>query len=139
VVNGGFVAKSNRKDSIMTTKCTTELLKKPTSDLLEILSVCCKPGSESYREIVKELFRRDVTELGGVVLDMADEHRDRLFREAYDFRSKFDEEWDRLLKSDPIVGEDCRDPCPICHPDRYEEEFGLPVVDAAGKAEKEAR
>jgi hypothetical protein len=134
VVNGTFVAKSNKEDSIMTTKCTAEMLEqKPTSTLLELLHICCKPGSESYRQIVEVLWHRDGKEGGGVVLDAADEYRDQLFREAYDFRSSLDDEWERITKSDPVCGEDARDPCPICHPDEYKAEFDPFGNAAAGK------
>jgi hypothetical protein len=119
----------------MLTKSAEMLEQEPISTLLGMLYFT-KPDTESYRDIVKELFRRDVTKLGGVVLDAADEYRDRLFREAYDFRSRLDDEWGRLLKLDPIVGEDCRDPCPICHPDQYKAEFD-PLALAAEKAGKE--
>ena len=125
---------------------STEMLEqKPTLDLLEILSVCCKPGSESYRDIVKELWRREGTEGGGSVLDIADDYRDELFRQAYDFRRQLDDTWDRLLKTS--FGDAHRDhPCPICHPDWYRTERGWceakldpPVDDAAEKAGKEVQ
>jgi hypothetical protein len=87
---------------------TTEMLEqKPTSTLLEILSICCKPGSESYRQIVKELWRRDRDPYtGGYVLFAANQHRDELIKQAHEFRSSLKLEWDRITRSDLVVVRD---------------------------------
>jgi len=114
----------------MTTREPVNLSEKPTSTLLDLLWFT-SPDTEPYRDIVKELWHRDGAEGGGGVLDAADEYRDRLFRDAYDFRKRLDDEWERITKIDPICGEDARDPCPICHPDQYKAEFGLPLTPLA--------
>jgi hypothetical protein len=83
-----------------------ETLKEPTSILLGVLCFT-KPGTESYREIVEELFRRDRDpQTGGYVLLAATEHRDKLIKEAHEFRSSLKLEWARIRGSDLVVVRD---------------------------------
>jgi len=89
----------------MTTREPVNLSEKPTSTLLDLLWFT-SPDTEPYRDIVKELWHRDGAEGGGGVLDAADEYRDRLFRDAYDFRKRLDD-------------------------DQYKAEFGLPLTPLA--------
>jgi hypothetical protein len=115
----------------MTPVTSSNLSEQSTSTLLGLLYFT-KPGTEPYRNIVKVLFSRENSSNIGGTQEAADEYRDRLFRDACDFRSQFEEEWDRLLKSDPVMGEDFRDPCPKCHPEEYEEKFGPHVAEKEG-------
>jgi hypothetical protein len=63
-----------------TTKYTAEnLLKQPTSTLLDILSFT-KPGTESYKEGVRELWCRDDDPF-----EAARSHRNKLIKQACDF------------------------------------------------------
>ena len=85
-----------------------EMLNEPTSTLLGLLWFT-KPGTESYRDIVKELLRRD-----GNIHETADAW---VFRQAYNFRRELEDEL----------------PCSVCQPDEYKAKLDSPVDDAAGK------
>jgi hypothetical protein len=104
------------------------------STLLDIL-LFTKPGTESHRDIVKELWDRYMDPDAPSdfdALDAVDEYRDKLFRQACHFHNWFHKEWDRLLKYHSLVGDDWRDPCPKCDPDRFKAERDPPVDDATG-------